>query len=374
MNPRKKPGPEELLAGTPFRFVAMLGEGGMGLVLRVEDTRQHDRHVAVKMLHEHLVRDSESLERFRTEAEIAGLLEHPNIVEVQELRMPPAVARPYFVMEALAGESLVGRLRRTGALDVHEAIDIAIQALEGLAAAHGAGIVHRDVKPGNIFLCNESERTVVKILDFGIAKLLPHDRNGKQLTPHTFKTRKGLFVGTALYASPEQARGQDVDRRTDLYAMGHVLYNMLTARAPFGKIKGTKDLLVVQTSKMPDPPSRLARSPVPPELDDLVMAALAKRPEDRLASAEQFIEALEDIRDRLQAPTGWLRTHLFDPDRAENARNGTADPKARAKREARQNVHRREDWQRKPAVSVLVTLSVAVACFFFVLLIWKAFL
>lgn len=359
---------ESLLQGTPFRFISVLGEGGMGIVLEAEDLRCPGERVAVKLLHERLVADVENLERFRTEAEVAGLLNHPNIVQVLELRMPPAVRRPYYVMELLRGESLVDRLHRCGALDVDDAVDICIQALRGLAAVHAAGVVHRDVKPGNLFLCGAGGETVVKLLDFGIAKLMAAGAGDRKLTPHSFRTREGSFVGTALYASPEQGRGLNVDRRTDLYAMGNVLYNMLTGRSPFGKIRGTKELLVAHQVTMPEPPSKLARSPVPPELDDIVMAALAKRTEDRLGTAEQFIEALEDIRTRMRASTGWLRTQAFDtspePDRESPRKKGRS-------RSERPRAERSPPSYRSPVLSVVVGLAVGSVVFFLVMLAWK---
>ena len=348
---------DDPLEGTPFRALRVLGKGGMGVVYRAVD-RKSGKVVAVKMLHDDLLRDAELVERFQTEAEVAGLLDHPNVVRVHELRMPPAVKRPYFVLEALEGETVSERLHRKGALPVAEAIDVTLQALEGLAAAHGAGVVHRDIKPSNLFLCEGEPRVTVKILDFGIAKLLPPDQRSPQFTPHSFETREGAFVGTALYASPEQARGKPVDRRTDVYAMGNVLYNLLTGRSPFGRVKETRALLRLHQMKMPDPPSMLARSPIPPELDELVMAALAKRAEDRFASAEAFAEALEEIGDKLANPAGWLKTHLFDPDEARSLRH--AQPPD-GKDEARRPVRRRRSKRRHRDYRSLLLVSVAVA-------------
>jgi serine/threonine-protein kinase len=370
------------LRGTPFRALASLGQGGMGSVWRAESVRT-GQQVAVKVLHDHLQADLDSLERFRTEAEVARLLDHPNVVRVLELAMPPAVERPYYAMELLTGESLVDRLHRAGTLPVLEAIEIAHQLLDALGAVHAAGIVHRDIKPGNVFLCGDDRVFTVKLIDFGIAKVLPlaqHPEDPRGLTPRTLPTREGAFVGTALYASPEQAVGDVVDRRADLYAVGHVLYNMLTGRSPFGRERGTTALLRMQTGRMPDPPSKRAKAPIPPELDDLVMAALAKRREERFASAEQFAEALEEIAARLRAPTGWLRTHVFDASMASklDTREPLPPPPARAA------VEPREGSESLPAATsarsskrvmlpfVLVSLGMGVLVSLLMLLVWRA--
>jgi serine/threonine protein kinase len=369
------------LSGTPFRAVASLGQGGMGSVWRAESVRT-GQQVAVKVLHDHLQADLDSLERFRTEAEVARLLDHPNVVRVLEMGMPPVVERPYYVMELLTGESLVDRLHRAGTLPVLEAIEIARQLLDALGAVHSAGIVHRDIKPGNIFLCGDGRAFTVKLIDFGIAKVLPfarHPQDPRGLTPRTLPTREGAFVGTALYASPEQAVGDAVDRRADLYAVGHVLYNMLTGRSPFGRERGTTALLRMQTGRMPDPPSKRAKSPIPPELDELVMAALAKRREERFASAEQFAEALEEIAARLRAPAGWLRTHVFDASMAStlDSRQPSSPAPARA-------VVEPDGSESLPAATsarlpsramlpfVLVSLGMGVLVSLLMLLAWRA--
>jgi serine/threonine-protein kinase len=353
----------------------------MGSVWRAECART-GQQVAVKVLHDHLQADLDSLERFRTEAEVARLLDHTNVVRVLELGMPPAVERPYYVMELLTGESLVDRLHRAGTLPVLEAIEIARQLLDALGAVHSAGIVHRDIKPGNVFLCGDDRAFTVKLIDFGIAKVLPlarHPEDPRGLTPRTLPTREGAFVGTALYASPEQAVGDAVDRRADLYAVGHVLYNMLTGRSPFGRERGTTALLRMQTGRMPDPPSKRAKSPIPPELDELVMAALAKRREERFASAEQFAEALEEIAARLRAPTGWLRTHVFDASMAStlDSRQPSSPAPARA-------VVEPDGSESLPAATsarlpsramlpfVLVSLGMGVLVSLLMLLAWRA--
>lgn len=358
----------DALAGTPYHALSVLGEGGMGTVWLAAD-RQSGERVAVKVLHDHLVTDQEYIERFRTEAEVAALLDHPNVVRVLELRLPPAVSRPYFVMEVLEGETLLDKLHREGALPVDEAVAVVLQALAGLAAVHAAGVVHRDIKPGNLFLCRNGGSTVVKLLDFGIAKLLPPSERAPQLSPHSFETREGSFLGTALYASPEQAGGRPVDRRTDVFAMGNVLYNLLTGRSPYGHVKETRALLRLQQTKVPEPPSKLARSPIPPELDDLVMAALAKRAEDRFASVEAFAEALEDVAGRLASPAGWLRTRHFDANEAEALKQALPDPKPKRRPSSSRRRPHRDSRTRKPVLFIAVALAVGCFVAFAILLV-----
>jgi serine/threonine-protein kinase len=282
----------------------------MGVVWEASDARTCAR-VALKHLKPSLGRDRESVERLRTEAEIPMLLDHPRIVRVLALGFPPEHDQPFFVMELLRGRTLDLQIRRGGPLPVADALEIAVQALDGLAAAHRAGVVHRDVKLGNLFVCEPGEGSPsVKLIDFGIAKLLGPESAALGLTPHSFRTREGEYLGTTRYAAPEQVSGMPVDPRADIYAMGVVLYTLLAGSHPFGDLQGL-ELIRAHIGKMPDPPSRNARSPVPPELDELVMTALAKKPEQRLASAEQFASALRDVAERLQAPAGWLKTHWF---------------------------------------------------------------
>ena len=293
---------------TPIR---KLGEGGMGVVWEASDTRTGAR-VALKHLRASFDGDRESLERLRTEAEIPMLLDHPHIVRVLGLGFPPEHDRAFFVMELLRGRTLDQQIAQGGPLPVADALDIAAQVLDGLAATHQAGVVHRDVKLGNLFMCEPGEGAPsVKLIDFGIAKLLGPGNSALGLTPHSFRTREGEYLGTTGYAAPEQVSGMTVDPRADVYAMGVVLYTLLAGRPPFGNLRGV-ELLQAHITKMPDPPSHNARSPVPPELDELVMAALAKKPEQRLASAEQLAEALRDVASRLQSPAGWLKTHWFE--------------------------------------------------------------
>jgi eukaryotic-like serine/threonine-protein kinase len=210
-----------------YEIVAKLGAGGMGEVYRARDTRLH-REVAIKVLPELFALDPERLTRFEREAQLLAALNHPNIAQIY------GVEERALVMELVEGEDLAQRISR-GPLSIPEALGISRQIAEALEAAHEAGIVHRDLKPANIKITPQG---VVKVLDFGLAKLEAARSAGtdgatEAPTITVNDTREGLIVGTAAYMSPEQARGKAVDKRTDIWAFGCVLYEMLTGRAAF---------------------------------------------------------------------------------------------------------------------------------------------
>jgi serine/threonine protein kinase/Tol biopolymer transport system component len=257
-----------------YRILDHLGTGGMGVVYKAADTKL-ERTVALKFLPYALTRDQRAKERFLQEARAASGLDHPNICTIHEVG-ETAEGQLYLAMACYDGETLGRRIER-GPLPVAEAIDIARQTAQGLAKAHRAGIVHRDVKPANLMLTADG---LVKILDFGIAKL----------AKAAGATRVGFAVGTPAYMSPEQARGEDVDPRTDVWALGVVLYEMLTAERPF---RGADREAVVAALQRDEPP-RLStvRPEVPPELERIVGRMLAKSPEDRYPNVA---EALADL-------------------------------------------------------------------------------
>ena len=202
----------------PYAILAELGHGGMGVVYTAHDPRL-DRQVAIKVLPPDLTRDDTAKQRFLQEAKAASALDHPNICNIHEINETPD-GQLYLVMAYYEGETLKQRIER-GALGVDEAIDIATQVGQGLAEAHGAGIVHRDIKPANLLIAKGG---VVKILDFGLAKLA-----GTEVVTQT----GGKTAGTVAYMSPEQARGEAVDHRTDIWSLGVVLYEMLSGQPPF---------------------------------------------------------------------------------------------------------------------------------------------
>ena len=221
----------------PYRIVSQLGQGGMGVVYQAHDPRL-DRHVAIKLLPPDLTRDEIAKQRFLQEAKAASALDHPNICNIHEINETPD-GQLYLVMAHYEGETLKERIARRP-LDLNDAIDIATQVGEGLAEAHGAGIVHRDIKPANLLV---TKTGVVKILDFGLAKLAGSEG----------VTQTGTTVGTVAYMSPEQAKGQEVDHRTDIWSLGVVLYEMLAGTPPFAG----ENLLSLSNAIMDGEPSLL---------------------------------------------------------------------------------------------------------------------
>jgi len=266
----------------PYEIVSRLGSGGMGVVYRARDPRL-GRDVAVKVLPDDVAADPERLHRFEREARAAGVLNHPNVVVVHDVG--EASGTPYVVTELLAGETLREGLR-SGALPPRKAVELAIQMSHGLAAAHERGIVHRDLKPENVFLTRDGQ---VKILDFGLAKLrLPDTGPGSEAHTLTRDTSPGAIVGTLGYLSPEQARGQDADARSDIFALGAVLYEMLAGRPAFSGPSPADTLSAILRGDAP------ALQPgTPAGLERVVRRCLEKNPAQRFASARDLGFALE---------------------------------------------------------------------------------
>src|SRR5215813_14145781 len=212
----------------PYEIQASIGAGGMGEVYRAQDARLH-RTVAIKVLPASYSADRDRLQRFAQEARSAAALNHPNILSIFDIGDEQGA--PYIVSELLEGQTLRERLRN-GPLPSRKAIDYSLQVARGLAAAHEKGIVHRDLKPENLFITNDER---VKILDFGLAKLTrPESPAGDHDAPTAqVGTEPGVVIGTAGYMSPEQVRGQETDHRSDIFAFGVILYEMLTGRRAF---------------------------------------------------------------------------------------------------------------------------------------------
>ena len=265
-----------------YQIERVVGEGGMATVFRAEDLK-HRRKVAVKVMRPELAATLGG-DRFLREVEIAARLNHPHIVSMHDSGDNDGVL--YYVMPFVEGESLTQRLAREGQLPVADALRIARQVSDALAHAHKRGIIHRDIKPGNIML-SEGHALVA---DFGIARAL---RSGA-----TAITTAGLAIGTPHYMSPEQATGaRDVDERTDVYAVGAVLYEMLTGEPPFtGR---SAQAIISRSITEPHRPLSMHRPGLPPSLEPLVSQALAKSAEDRVASAEALSEAIAKVQTEL---------------------------------------------------------------------------
>jgi tetratricopeptide (TPR) repeat protein len=283
-----------------YRIVAKIGAGGMGEVYRAHDPRL-DREVAIKTLSRTAIADPVRLGRFEREARATGALNHPNILAIYDVGQHGGV--PFIVSELLRGSTLRDRLR-AGDVTTRRALEYAIQVADGLAAAHARGIIHRDLKPENVFITDDG---VVKILDFGLAKLHHPDRpsgdpSGAD-TP-TVETEDGAIVGTLGYMSPEQLHGKPADHRSDIFAFGALLYEMLAGTRAFS---GDSKANVVAAILRDDPPAFASfQRPVPQPLEQLVRRCLEKRPEDRYQSAHDLALALRAIEDTAD----WSTTNL----------------------------------------------------------------
>jgi serine/threonine protein kinase len=268
--------------GGKFRVVRQLGEGGMGVVLEAEHAVSGKR-VAIKWMRPELAERPEAVERFVREARASARVRHPNVVDVYDVVHEGEAA--FLVMELLEGEPLTAVLER-GGMPAHELIALLLEAMRGVAAAHREGVIHRDIKPDNIFLARETDRALrtPKVLDFGISKL----SGGEGLA----LTQTGATLGTPLYMSFEQLCGvRDIDARTDVYAFGVILYEALTGRPPY-EAETFPELIVKIANTQPQPPKSL-RSDIPRSLDRLIQSAMAKERDQRLPSLEAMIRALE---------------------------------------------------------------------------------
>jgi TolB-like protein/Tfp pilus assembly protein PilF/predicted Ser/Thr protein kinase len=278
-----------------YRIIEPIGKGGMGVVYKAEDIKL-ERIVAVKFLPAELTEDPEAKERFVREARAAAALSHNHICTIHEIGEEENES--FIVMEYVEGQSLKEKIRK-GALDQAEALDIAIQVAEGLEEAHKKGIVHRDIKPGNIML---TDKGTSKVMDFGLAKVL-----GGSLI-----TKEAKTMGTVAYMSPEQAKGEVVDQRTDIWSLGVVLYEMLTGQLPF---KGEFEQSMIHSilNHEPEPLAKL-RPHLPKGLEKVVLTALAKNPADRYRSMDEFLEDLKALAEGLKplrAKVGLLRGKIL---------------------------------------------------------------
>jgi len=332
-----------VLAGR-YRLEEPVGQGGMAQVYRATD-QVLNRTVAVKVMAPHLTRDPKFVRRFEREAQAAAGLSHPGVVAVFDTGVDDDLH--FIVMEFVQGQTLA-ELLREGPLPLDQALGIAGDVSSALAAAHATGLIHRDVKPGNIMV---TPAGAVKAMDFGIARAIATDT----------VTQTSSLLGTAAYLSPEQAAGEHLDARSDLYSLGVVLYEMLTGRPPF-VAESPVALAYKHINEKPDPPS-LVNPALGPETDAVVMRALAKAPSDRYATAEELqadLQALATGRAPPPAmPTASTAPIAVEPTAVLPAGAGVlSGPPAREQRRTRTTTGRRRAWL---ALVVLIALLGAIA-------------
>jgi len=286
-----------------YELEELVGSGGMSSVFRARD-RVLERAVALKVLHRQLADNEEYVERFRREAQMVAGLVHHNIVTVIDRGADDG--QPFIVFEYVGGENLKQLVEREGPLPVERALELAIQIAHGLAFAHENGYIHRDVKPQNVLLNGNGE---AKVTDFGIAR---------SLDVHRGVTQTGAVLGTSEYIAPEQAQGEHVDERTDVYSLGILLYELLTGKLPF-----TGENFVAMAMQHINEPAPLAsqqRHGIPARLDAAVARALAKRPEDRFATMADFGRELEACLEEARAGRGASETMVLSRPRLRRKR------------------------------------------------------
>jgi eukaryotic-like serine/threonine-protein kinase len=281
-----------------YRIVRPIGEGGMGVVYEAEHVLIEKR-VALKVLRSDFSQKEDVVERFRQEAKSASRIGHPHIVDISDFGETPS-GQGYFVMEYLDGEDLANLLEREGTVSPRRAVNIVLQCCQALGAAHRKGIVHRDMKPENVFLVRrEGVQDFVKLVDFGIAKISDIEMAG---APGRKLTKTGMIFGTPEYMSPEQAAGKPLDHRVDIYALGIILYEMIAGRVPF---LGDTFMGVLTQHMFEEVPLMQEVNPaarVSPELEGAIRMALAKEPAARFQSTDELAHALEIALDFSQGP------------------------------------------------------------------------
>jgi serine/threonine protein kinase len=308
MTPPEHPPPDPDLCGARYRILGRIAIGGMAEVFDGDDGVL-GRRVAIKVLKPTLTDEAlegdpgeraheaaHAVDRMRVEARALALVAHPNVVAAYDFGTT-ADGRPFIVTERLMGRALDAELRERGALPWEEATALVVQVLSALGAAHAKGVVHRDLKPGNVFLCDDGS---AKLLDFGVAKIAG-EAAVKHVAP-VYRTKDGVMVGTPKYTTPEQALSQPVDARTDVYAAGLLLFALLTGRHAFADQPDVVGIVDAMRSEGADPPSRHAPEPIPPALDAVVLIALAWHASERFQSAAAFADALRAIVETSEDP------------------------------------------------------------------------
>jgi serine/threonine-protein kinase len=313
--PKGGEGAQYALAGE-YIFKRLIAAGGHGSVYEAEH-RILGRRAAVKVLHSHLADQGEMLQRFVREARIVNQIRHPNVVDVYDFGMMPD-GSPYFVMELLEGRTLSQLIHERGRMSAERALAYLEPVCAALEAAHRAGIVHRDLKASNVMVVEDGEQPRVKLLDFGIAKVMQPQGGQEGLT------LAGQRLGTAFAMAPEQLRGSAISPATDIYALGVLLFQLVTAQYPFQ----SKDRLELERLHLEAPPPRpSAISPVPPAVDAVVLRCLEKEAERRFPSTEAFLAALREAVSApgAELPTGQLRQAVAVHAEVELAESGQDD-------------------------------------------------
>lgn len=284
------------IVGGKYRMLDILGEGGMGAVYEAENLNL-GRRVAIKVLHPAQAKKKVAVKRFHQEARAAGRIGHPNICEVYDLGTLDD-GSPYLVMEKLVGETLAQRIAREDGMALLDVIDVLVQVLSGLYAAHEQGIIHRDIKPENVMLTPRvGMAPVAKLLDFGVSKMIY--RVSGEGDDEGDLTKTGMVMGTPYYMSSEQARGErNLDGRVDVYACGVMMYEALTGKRPFtGK---TYNALLMAILTSPYTPATQVRAGLPPDVDRVLERAMARKRDDRYGSAAEFQQGLVGLGDALR--------------------------------------------------------------------------
>ena len=296
-----------------YRLIEKIGEGGMGVVWKAEDTKLR-RPVALKFLTEKFYSREDRKVRFLREARLSAALNHPSICTIHEVAevqpgkdqtLPSGehlpTGTPFIAMEFIEGHTLREKSHRSGSLPLDELLRIGVHITEGLAVAHAKGIIHRDLKPANVMLTTDGR---AKILDFGLAKPLeradPSDLVLSQAeTISEELTREGMVVGTAAYMSPEQARGEKLDSRSDVFSFGILLYEMVSGARPFrGDTPSTTRLKIIEADPKPLPDTG---TDVPPDLERIIRRCLKKKPEERYNDTRDLVAAMKDLREEISS-------------------------------------------------------------------------
>jgi serine/threonine protein kinase len=299
-----------------YQIRSQLGAGGMGEVYLAQDT-QLDRTVALKILRANLAADRQRMQRFIQEAKAASGLNHPNILTIHGIERIDSVH--LIATEFIDGETL-RQLLNVRRMKIAEALDISVQIASALSAAHGAGIIHRDIKPENIMRRRDG---IVKVLDFGLAKLSEKQEvDAEAATAVLVQTEPGIVMGTAAYMSPEQARGKDVDARTDIFSLGAVIYEMLCGRAPFAG-ETVADIIGALIHKEPQPLSTLVPN-IPSELQHIVSKALRKNRDERYQTVKSLLADLKTLKEELDFSAKLERSVSPDSKAAATKNSATA--------------------------------------------------